>query len=94
LSTAAQPAAGFSPWLNIESARWLRIQSARTRKAIVGLREAGWRVLVVWECALRGRTRREETKMLDEAAEFIKAGKVGLLEIRGMTDRLEGKHGG
>jgi hypothetical protein len=30
LSTAAQPAAGFSPWLNIESARWLTIQSART----------------------------------------------------------------
>jgi hypothetical protein len=30
LSTAAQPAAGFSPWLNIESARRLRIQSART----------------------------------------------------------------
>lgn len=25
-----QPAAGFSPWLNIESARWLKIQSPRT----------------------------------------------------------------
>jgi hypothetical protein len=34
LSTAEQRTAGFSPWLNIESARWLRIQSARTRKAI------------------------------------------------------------
>lgn len=30
MSTAAQLAAGFSPWLNIESARWLRIQSAPT----------------------------------------------------------------
>lgn len=36
LSTAEQHAAGSSPWLNIESARWLRIQSALTVEGIAG----------------------------------------------------------
>jgi len=65
----------------------LEANVARDHKAIVGLRAAGWRVLIVWECALRGPSKLDEAKILDEAAEFIKAGKVELLEIRGLTNQ-------
>lgn len=36
------------------------------------LAEAGWRVLTVWECALRGRTRRPLDEVLAYCAEWLR----------------------
>lgn len=58
---------------------------ARDRKAIAGLRAAGWRVLVVWDCALHGSGRLDLAEVLDRAVAFVREGRVELLEIRGVT---------
>jgi len=54
---------------------------ARDRKAITALQADGWRILVVWECALRGPGSRSEQDVLDLAAEFIQASAPQQLEI-------------
>lgn len=46
---------------------------ARDMRAITGLSATGWRVLVVWECALRGPARRPLDSVLDEIAFWLKA---------------------
>jgi len=46
------------------------------------LRQEGWRVLVIWECALKGKTRKPLDAVLDEAAEWIR-GDASTLTIRG-----------
>ena len=49
---------------------------------IRALREAGWRALTIWECALKGRTKRPLDKVVDIAASWIVSGR-GNMEIRG-----------
>lgn len=44
----------------------------RDRKKIASMEEAGWHVLVVWQCDIDNKTRRE--KYLDEIVEEIKKG--------------------
>lgn len=51
-------------------------------KQFVALRENGWRVGTVWECAIRNRKRSELTVIIDKLAHWIK-GTAGELEIRG-----------
>ena len=46
---------------------------ARDRAAVQALRDAGWRVLLVWECAFRGPGRLGEDEALRQSAAFIKA---------------------
>lgn len=50
-----------------------KIATNRTRDlaAIRRLGEAGWRVLVVWECALRGPARLPTCEVLDACANFL-----------------------
>ena len=43
----------------------------RDRQAVLRLRELQWSVLVVWECAVRGPSRRSVDEVLDECEEFI-----------------------
>lgn len=43
----------------------------RDRKAIDALQVAGWRILIVWECALRGPTRLSQAEVCDRAASWI-----------------------
>lgn len=43
----------------------------RDHRTIEQLQELGWRVLVVWECALKGPARREFTAVIDECVSFI-----------------------
>ena len=38
------------------------------------LGQAGWRILTVWECALKGRTRRPESEILAAAAWWLRSG--------------------
>jgi DNA mismatch endonuclease, patch repair protein len=46
--------------------------AARDRRAIEVLQAAGWRVLVIWECALRGPERLPDETVLDSAADYIR----------------------
>lgn len=47
------------------------------------LRTAGWRILVVWECALKGRHRLDPNDLLDRAGAWIR-GNEPELEIEGV----------
>lgn len=47
------------------------------------LTEAGWRVQVVWECALRGRGRRPVHAVLDLCEEFVRDQGEQTAEIAG-----------
>lgn len=45
--------------------------AARDRKAVQALEAAGWRVLVIWECAQRGPARLPDAELFDRAATWI-----------------------
>jgi DNA mismatch endonuclease (patch repair protein) len=59
----------------------------RDGRAVAALRADGWRVLTVWECALRGRGRLEPAAVLEAIEQFLSGG-AAATQIRG--DR----HGG
>ncbi|WP_338556698.1 DNA mismatch endonuclease Vsr [Erwinia sp. E_sp_B04_7] len=59
------------------TAFWLgKIDSnvARDKRYIAELTAAGWKVLLVWECSLRGKTRLEEEALTSRLEEWICAG--------------------
>jgi DNA mismatch endonuclease (patch repair protein) len=51
-------------------------------RALEQLRAAGWRAGVVWECALKGRTRLSLEAVIDQCENWVK-GLVETLELRG-----------
>ena len=53
-----------------------KISGNRERDAgnLVRLRDAGWRVLVIWECALKGRLKRSGDEVSGEAARWLRSG--------------------
>jgi DNA mismatch endonuclease (patch repair protein) len=57
--------------------------AARDRAAMDELKAAGWRLLVIWECAMRGPARLDNEVLLETASAFLRSGKEGFLEIRG-----------
>lgn len=63
-----------------------KIMRNRARDAEVkdALAAAGWRVLVIWECALKGREKRPLDDILREAAAWIRKGSR-THEIRGSS---------
>ncbi|MEX0450171.1 very short patch repair endonuclease [Spiribacter sp. 221] len=54
----------------------------RDKKNNARLRELGWRVLIIWECALRGRTRQSPDRVLGSAASWLRSAQA-MLEITG-----------
>lgn len=44
----------------------------RDLRDVGALQSAGWRVLVVWECALKGRGRREAADLRDRLSDWIR----------------------
>lgn len=54
----------------------------RDAEALQTLRSDQWRTAVVWECSLRGRTRKGETRVLHDLAEWLRSD-ADDLEIRG-----------
>lgn len=58
---------------------------ARDRKAVDALLAAGWRVLIVWECALRGPWQKKSEDVSDCAASWITTGKSVFLELSGQS---------
>jgi DNA mismatch endonuclease (patch repair protein) len=67
--------------------RKLEANAARDRKAINALQAVGWRVLVVWECAVRGRRRHPIDNVLTSATAFIRNGQPAFKEISGEAER-------
>jgi DNA mismatch endonuclease (patch repair protein) len=61
----------------------LEMNRARDRKAVTILRSDGWRVLTIWECAVRGSGRRDQAEVLRAAERFISNCEVSHLEIIG-----------
>ncbi|MCX8956333.1 very short patch repair endonuclease [Erwinia psidii] len=62
---------------------------ARDRRDIAALSAAGWKVLVVWECALRGKTRLEQVDISTRLEEWICAGEGnGEIDAEGIRQRL------
>jgi DNA mismatch endonuclease, patch repair protein len=64
--------------------RKMETNKARDRKVLTALQTDGWRVLMIWECALRGRARRKAPQVSARATRFIRHGKRHLLEIKGV----------
>ncbi len=63
----------------------LSANAMRDSQAIVMLNSAGWRVLIIWECALRGAGRLNERETMDCIASFICQKNSGSLrEIAGV----------
>lgn len=55
----------------------------RDRLAIESLIAAEWRVLVIWECAMRGRLRVPDKLLFKSAVDFIKGGFNTFQDIKG-----------
>jgi len=51
-------------------------------RAVESLRAAGWRVAITWECALKGRTRLDESSVMQRLASWIRS-QEEILTIRG-----------
>jgi DNA mismatch endonuclease (patch repair protein) len=61
---------------------------ANDRRAITMLRKAGWRVAVVWECALKGRGRLKPGQAGRRLVRWLETGSPSLvLKGRKITDR-------
>ena len=56
----------------------------RDKRTIERLMQAGWRVLVVWECAMRGTGRRPLDDVLDRCEVFVRKGAARYAEIAGV----------
>ena len=65
----------------------LQANTERDRRAIDALKRSGWRVLVVWECALRGIARRSVPEILDMSEHFIKSAQSGFFREIGNLGR-------
>ena len=71
-------------WPKTRAAFWkdkIERNMARDRLALAALKADEWRVLVVWECALKGKHRRDLQDVLYGADAFIRAGEMAFAEI-------------
>jgi DNA mismatch endonuclease, patch repair protein len=75
LFTVPKTRTGF--WLNKISRN-----AERDRETVASLRYEGWRVLTIWECALRGAGRLNFEKVLRKAERFL-MGKQNVFQIKG-----------
>lgn len=57
----------------------------RDRRNKLALETDGWRILTIWECALKGKTRLSADDLILSAARWIICG-AGHLELRGRQD--------
>lgn len=56
--------------------------SKRDKSNVVALRESGWRVGIVWECALKGKKKRPLDTVLNDCADWLLSD-LFLLEVSG-----------
>ena len=57
---------------------------ANDRKKLTSLKEDGWRVGIIWECALKGKTRIPEDVAIQKLAEWLKSNHK-TIEIQGLA---------
>ncbi len=65
-------------WPKTNAGFWRRKigrNSKNDKKNIAELNLAGWRVLTVWECALRGRERRKPEQLMRDIARWLMSGR-------------------
>lgn len=60
----------------------------RDQEALALLGGDGWRVLIVWECALKGKNRRSLPDVLRSAESFIRQGRKPFAEIAELERNL------
>lgn len=58
---------------------------ARDKRTTSALAEASWRVLIMWECALRGQRRLPEAEVVGRCAEFLRSDAVATA-VTGRSD--------
>ena len=68
----------------------IKRNSERDQAALEALREGGWRVLIVWECALRGPARLPVEKVLGRCEDFARGRNEVFAEIGGDWPTVEG----
>ena len=54
----------------------------RDKKNIQALEDAGWRVLIIWECALKGKSKHDPGRLLKRASSWLRSGKEKM-DMRG-----------
>lgn len=59
--------------------------AARDRASIDALQAAGWRVMVIWECALRGVLRMEGSELIRRAETFVRKSCEAGCEVAGQA---------
>lgn len=60
----------------------IALNMARDTGNIAALWMQGWRIATIWECALKGRGRRNAAQVIDEVAQWL-VSDAGELELRG-----------
>ena len=71
-------------WPKTRAAFWkakINRNRERDREVLAELKADGWRALVVWECALKGRHKRALPDVLSDAEAFIRYGRESFPEI-------------
>lgn len=66
--------------------------AVRDAENLKALHASDWRTLVIWECAVRGRTRLEAEQLLDDCRNFLLSDDCCQAEIRGhreITDSVD-----
>jgi DNA mismatch endonuclease (patch repair protein) len=64
----------------------------RDRSTAVSLQAAGWRLLTIWECSMKGPARRSEREVLTRCKTFLK-GKAARVEITGAWSSVRRRSG-
>ena len=62
-------------WPSTRTEFWkdkLNSNKHRDKLQIASLEEKGWRVLIVWECAIKGKTRVPDTELLKRISSWLK----------------------
>jgi DNA mismatch endonuclease (patch repair protein) len=83
----------FWHWHNCHLFKWpstrpewweakLRRNREKNIESIVALQATGWRVLEVWECSLKGKTRLPTCEVIERVSEWVKSSSVRF-SIRG-----------
>jgi len=64
----------------------IRSNRERDRRNIEALREEDWRVLEIWECSWRGKTRQPSQRLVDQVSDWLKHGNT-IASIEGRTEQ-------
>ena len=59
----------------------LAANAVRDRKAIDELKAVGWRILVIWECSLRGPRRHNLVLLIEQCCHFIRSSREVVCEL-------------